>query len=815
MSNQAVVAYRVSFQGRTYTLDLHKQTLSVEGQQIRRLNDGSGRNVQAGQLKALKYLLERPNEYHSAGAIAAEASPGAENSADAVTLHIHWLRVAFNDRGRELIRTRASRPDEDVRAYGLFAEVEPITRAELAPDESAASETSTVEPAAPAEAEPATSDQTATIATTEAVIVEPTEAVTVASTEATTRHRKAWFRRAAGVALVAVCVLCLYLIVQGRLFHVELRPRQLTTNSAERPVKAAAVSPDGSYIAYVEKTGEGEKTNCKLWRRSDGGADFLMALRDSEIFRLSWLDADTLLVSGKVGKKGTAGIWLVPILGGLAGPSKVPTNQDEVGEAAALDRSHIAFVGGSRNELWLTNADGQPPRLMLRGEQGDEFSGLEWLAGGRRLLFDRLHLAGNIYRITAETLNVDSGETSIVIPDNPRLRAGCASPNGHLYFALENEPLEQNDTSIWEMKIDPRSGAVTRAASLLIKSTDATVHGLSTDASGERLVLLKGPYQADVWVGDLDRVTGALSTLRRLTHDDSNDLPTAWTQDSRAVLFHSDRGGKYAIYKQEPDGAEAERIIYGDEDYRGARVSPDGRLFYLARHGDWQQNKIDSVRLKVSAPDGSDSRVVCEMRALLSVRCPLAQGKPCVMGQRDILSLTKEGEMVFRELMGGGPGVELRRVKGLPPGREYWDVSPDGSMLAVVIDGAPDTTIRVLGLDGTDKDVTVKGHSGFQSLDWAPDGKGWYVSSRAMRSSDLLYVDADGNSRVLWNSAAGFETWGVPSPDGNRLAILEWTMTGNIWLIDGPPKQSSLGRTLLALIAAITGISGLGLWFWR
>lgn len=789
MSNRAVVAYRFSFQGRIYILDLQGLTLSVDGQQIRRLNDGSGRNIQPGQLKALKYLLERPNEYHPANLIAVEASPDADNPAEAVSLHIHWLRVVFNDAGRRLIRTRASRPDEDVLAYGLFAEVEPVALAEVKPDEFVASETPAVEPAAPAEGEPAASEPA----------------------PPTPRPRRPRLRRVAGAVLLAVCLLCLYLFVRGGLFSAEPRPRQLTTNSAERPVKAAAISPDGSYVAYVEKTGEGEKTNCKLWRRSDGGADALTALRDSEIFRLSWLDADTLLVSGKVGLEETAGIWLVPILGGPAGPSKVLTNQDEVGEAAALDRSHIAFVGGGRNELWLTAAGGQPPRLMLRGERGDEFGGLAWLAGGRRLLFDRLHLAGNIYRVTVETLDVESGQTSVVIANNPRLRAGCASTNGRLYFAVEYEPPDQNDTSIWEMKIDPRSGAVTRAANLLVKSTGATVHGLSTDASGERLVLLKGPYQADVWVGDFDRATGALSASRRLTHDDSNDLPTAWTPDGRAVLFHSNRGGKYAIYKQEPGGAEAERIIYGDEDYRGARVGPGGQLFYLARRGDWQQNKTDSVRLKVSAPDGGGPRVVCEMRALLSVRCPLAGGKPCVMGQRDILSLSDE--LIFRGLTGDGPGAELRRVKDLPLGREYWDVSPDGSTLAVVIDGAPDATIRVLGLDGMEKDVTVKGRGGFQSLDWAPDGRGWYVSSRSVRSSDLLYVDVDGNDRVLWRSVDGFETWGVPSPDGSHLAILEWTMSGNVWLIDEPPKQSRLGRPLLAIIASVAGISGLGLWF--
>ena len=74
---------------------------------------------------------------------------------------------------------------------------------------------------------------------------------------------------------------------------------------------------------------------------------------------------------------------------------------------------------------------------------------------------------------------------------------------------------------------------------------------------------------------------------RRPTLDDRNDLPTAWTPDSRGVLFHLDRNGKWEIFKQGLDSRSAQLIISGAEDSHAARTSADGQwIHYLARNRD-------------------------------------------------------------------------------------------------------------------------------------------------------------------------------------------------------------------------------------
>ena len=623
-------------------------------------------------------------------------------------------------------------------------------------------------------------------------------------------------RIATGVFLLILGLLSFYFFNREVFHKQEPLQRQITNKPSETPIKHAAISPNGSLMAYIEKIGEGEKTVVKLRQTSNGETSDIPTLRESEIFRLSWLpDSTTLLVSGKLNQEDTAGIWLVPILAGASPPSKVPVGRVNTGEAAAMDKSHIAYISGNRDEIWLTGVDGQTPRLILKGREGDEFNGLAWLAGARGLLFNKLYLAGTIYGITVETLDLQTGRISTVIPNNPQLRAGCATPEGSVFYAIEYEWPHQNDTSLWEMSIDPQTGEVTREARMLVRSNGSNVHGLSATADGKHLVILKGPYQADVWVGDIDHTTGMVSAARRLTHDDGNDLVTAWTQDSKALFFHSDRTGKSTLYKQSIDSTQAERILCEGIECRGARISPDGKsLFYLERPDGWLGGQLGPVKLKVSSITGENPKVLYSEYALLSMRCARSPSDLCVMSERSILP-GRSKELIFRGLTREAvQNSELASMEiNLPLGKEYWDLAPDGSQLAVITSGAQDGVIRLIRFDGSSEEVVVKGRNGFHSMDWAADGKGWYISSRSAKSEDLLYVDLQGNSRVVRRSTDGFETWGVPSPDGEHLAVLEWTGAGNIYVLDELPEQSSLGPILLA-ISLMSVISGLTLLFW-
>jgi hypothetical protein len=144
-----------------------------------------------------------------------------------------------------------------------------------------------------------------------------------------------------------------------------------------------------------------------------------------------------------------------------------------------------------------------------------------------------------------------------------------------------------------------------------------------------------------------------------------------------------------------------------------------------------------------------------------------------------------------------GRGHELARYEITWPGAYDWDLSPDGSRLA--ISKYPGQQIHILPLNGgTATNIVVKGWSSLWSLNWAADGKGLFVSSATQAGSALLRVDLKGNAHVLWQQKGSIAPWGiplpvvigpsapwaVPSPDGRHLAIYQSNLNANIWMME-------------------------------
>jgi Tol biopolymer transport system component len=136
-----------------------------------------------------------------------------------------------------------------------------------------------------------------------------------------------------------------------------------------------------------------------------------------------------------------------------------------------------------------------------------------------------------------------------------------------------------------------------------------------------------------------------------------------------------------------------------------------------------------------------------------------------------------------------GRGKVLKTIERDPSAGFYGGLSPDGSTLAFSKRDA-EIHIRLLSLsDGADREITVKGWSGMESLDWSADGKGFYLGSASPQRLALVYVDLEGNGRVLWQykgaSYVSYAIWGVTSPDGRYLALGRDVVNSNVWLLEG------------------------------
>jgi Tol biopolymer transport system component len=115
-----------------------------------------------------------------------------------------------------------------------------------------------------------------------------------------------------------------------------------------------------------------------------------------------------------------------------------------------------------------------------------------------------------------------------------------------------------------------------------------------------------------------------------------------------------------------------------------------------------------------------------------------------------------------------------------------WSLSPDGTTVAATELSGTNRQIHLISLTGqAARTVTVKDWDNLVSLDWAADGKGFFISSNPNgHLSTLLYVDLAGNAHSLWQVKNYQATWGVPSHNGKYLAIPAPTTECNAWMVE-------------------------------
>jgi len=137
--------------------------------------------------------------------------------------------------------------------------------------------------------------------------------------------------------------------------------------------------------------------------------------------------------------------------------------------------------------------------------------------------------------------------------------------------------LYSNHDNLWQIGIDGDAGTPIGKSKRITQWAGLSLENLSASADGRRLTLQKSTFQEQVYLGELAAGGTSLNPPRRLTNDEANDMPTAWTPDSRAVLFGSDRNGPWGIFKQEINQDTAEAVVAGSQhNAASGRLSADG-----------------------------------------------------------------------------------------------------------------------------------------------------------------------------------------------------------------------------------------------
>ena len=592
-----------------------------------------------------------------------------------------------------------------------------------------------------------------------------------------------WPRVLISSAALILLVLGLWWLLSNRTqSQKELVQRQLTANSPDNAVLAAAISPDGKFLAYSDANGfhlrlisTGETKQLALPSGLAVTSTFLGA-PETLVAPVSWFPdgSKVLITAARPGEDPS--LWAISILGGAARKLR----DGAAAAAVSPDGSQIAFLGdydaGSAQGIWVSTADGDDPRRLITAQGGEHFNQVAWSPNGQRLAYSKSLAGTEIYVSVIESVSLKGGPPTRVL-SSPKLQGFCWLPDGRIVYSLRQSAMIGADSNLWELRTITQTGEPTGTPRQLTNWPGFSFSGFTVTADGKQMEFLRLTAQFHVYVGELDAKGTHLNNTRRLTFDEHFEWPEQWTPDSQAVVFWSDRNGSWDIFKQTLDkDAAAELLPLGPEPKWYCSFSPDGHwILYMALPEARMPGGSVPVRIMRVPASGGPPELVLTALGTTDIRCTRAPANLCVFNEQ------QQGHLVFTSVDPvKGRGRELASMEMEPSMAIPWDLSPDGSQVVMTRKGR----IRLLSLkNGVATDLAVRGWNSFGEVDWSADGDALFVSSNTPQDTTLLRVDLMGEARALWHQKFG-GTKGVPSPDRRHLAAAVWTTDSNVWMIE-------------------------------
>ena len=582
-------------------------------------------------------------------------------------------------------------------------------------------------------------------------------------------------------------------------FHVARRTnnpsqfskRRLTANPPDVPVRVNALSSDGKYLAFADPTGfyirevnSGETHSLPLPDNFGlpGPVGFpFIPMSGAESTTASWFpDNNHLVFSWPIGELSTAGLWEVSAFGGT--PRKLADRGQQ--PSVSPDGSQIAFVTGAdfSQELWLMQANGER-RRKLKSEPLRLYGSPAWSPDGTHLAFVEASYGKSLMELTPRisVIDVQTGHVTNVMANQSLGMPLAWTPDNRLVYSFQEPSPNQNDSNLWAVRLDPKAdrtwGQPTR-----LTNDPGIVTSINVTRDGKKLAYSKHTIQPDVYVAELESNGTRLTTPRRLTLDERQDYPFAWTPDSKSVIFTSDRNGTFSIFRQSIDKFEPELFLSGKEQLFSSRLTPDGlSLLYLASPlpgGPTSQSRLMRVPLA-----GGPPQTVFESQSIGNFQCARLPSTTCIIST---VESDKLAFFYFDPMKGLGNRINIQALTAFYY-KSNWTLSPDGRTIALTRLDMPqgDPQFQLVSLvDSSVRSISVHDCHRINFIDWATDSKSLWVGGSQLGKSVLLNVDLHGNSRLMLSENNMNLGWAIPSPDGRRLALWKDSGSLNVWLIE-------------------------------
>ena len=571
----------------------------------------------------------------------------------------------------------------------------------------------------------------------------------------------------------------------------EIKLRQLTTNSSENPVIGGAISPDSKYLAYTDAKGMHikliETGETRVVPRPEG-------LKDQNI---SWEigpwfpDSTRFLVHSNPaeiqGISQDPSIWMASVLGGA--PRKL--RDHAIAWAISPDGLSVSFGTNQGKfgprEVWMMQSDGGQASKFDEAKEGTGICCLMWSQDGQRYLYITSDGSGD----TMLSRDLKGGPPTALFPPSEMKKMNDIVwlRDGRLLYSLPESEAIGSACNYWTIRLDLRTGKRVEEPRRLTNWPSFCVSSGSSTLDGKRVAFAGWSSFVTAYIADLEPAATQIRNLKHFSWEEAEDFIADWTPDSKTLIVGQNRGDHYAIYKQTLDSDTPDAIVPSVPGglLNMAVVSPDGK---------WIIAMVWPIRGAPSSARPSAPRPL--------VRIPIAGGAPeaifpvvrpgifsCARPPSYLCVIPEQTEdhkqmvvTAFDPIKGRGAELarfDLARDFDVLVDNLLCDLSPDGTRLAIT--RSPEGPIEIHSLRGKPTYIIPFQMSGkLDTIKWAANRQGLFVSRKTQGPSDLLYVDLHGNSKSLYTCVRSCFGW--PSPDGRHLAINETKQSTNMWMME-------------------------------
>jgi gamma-glutamyltranspeptidase len=208
--------------------------------------------------------------------------------------------------------------------------------------------------------------------------------------------------------------------------------------------------------------------------------------------------------------------------------------------------------------------------------------------------------------------------------------------------------------------------------------------------------------RGDLWV------VSPTNRWTRITSGIDWDREPAWSADERSILFSSNRGGTFGIWRVpiSDSGATGSptRLVSSSDDASEPATTPEGRILYVLGRG-------STARIWVHERDGTDHRLT---NSRVAERWPAVSPD----GQRvAFVTVAEQGRRLLVHSMASASSRSLDSVVTAAPGIEHPAWAPDGDRLTYTT-ASPRPGVFVVPLDGRYANLVSARHA---ASAWNPD----------------------------------------------------------------------------------------------